>query len=347
MQVMEGGRKDDVMAFCLKPGMETVTHTFQVPGASTSMRHDIIAAQCCTASGECRRKDDDGVCIAGFSSNVAPYIAAMTYGETAAACATRGLQLCDQSCQNTGCLYNRHPVFTSKPCPTKSPLSPSPPPPPPSTPSPLTELTYSPWAEASITALTRASFETIGAFRQRCLHACADSPEECVGLREAPCGTTLCCSFYSTEQLEVAFFVPTNGTYIPNRLALEHEVRAKEVMMPVELASSIAISIQPWDDSYGGDGAGDNSTTFRRDAGVKVEAFLDGSDWMRLSIAVVLGVLLGMGSILLALRLNGPNPKVETPAVAVVEVAHAPKVIIGKVGKVGVVADELKVGSFC
>merc|ERR1719326_1875394 len=85
VKVLEGGRDGEV-TFCLRPGMELVTSVLDVPGGSTAMRHPQIAAQCCTAAGECRRTHNGGNdgCIAGLSSNTAPFIAQMTYGETVA-----------------------------------------------------------------------------------------------------------------------------------------------------------------------------------------------------------------------------------------------------------------------
>ena len=47
VQVMEGGLGHE-MTFCLRPGMEGVRSVTDVPGATTPMRHQQIAAQCCS-----------------------------------------------------------------------------------------------------------------------------------------------------------------------------------------------------------------------------------------------------------------------------------------------------------
>merc|ERR1711920_251615 len=99
-------------------------------------RRNIIAAQCCTAGGTCRRSVN-GVCIAGSSKQLNGAIEQLTYAQTKQRCASFGLELCKQSCSGQGCNYNSHPVFTSLPCtssPPPSPTSPSPPPPSPSPP---------------------------------------------------------------------------------------------------------------------------------------------------------------------------------------------------------------------
>eukprot|EP00965_Chrysotila_dentata_P067677 2239976-Pleurochrysis_carterae.AAC.2 len=110
------------MLACLKPGQED-TKTISADGYNS-----IIAAQCCTSNGQCRRKSD-GECVAGDSPNVEP----MTYSENVQRCEVLGLVMCSQSCVNTGCLYNNHPVYTNLPCPAPPP-PPSPPSPPPPSP---------------------------------------------------------------------------------------------------------------------------------------------------------------------------------------------------------------------
>merc|ERR1719261_2130171 len=101
------------------------------------MRYNIIAAQCCTPDGACRRKVFN-TCVAGESNVLNGAIEELTFSQTMQRCASFGLELCQQSCRNTGCAYNSHPVFTSLPCmsapppPPPPPPSPSPPPPPPS-----------------------------------------------------------------------------------------------------------------------------------------------------------------------------------------------------------------------
>merc|ERR1712176_1164403 len=75
-------------------------------------------------------------CIAGWwKSSTNPFVE-KTYGEAVAACAARGLVLCDQSCSGLGCSYNFYPVYSRLPCPyARQPLPPPlPPPPPPSLP---------------------------------------------------------------------------------------------------------------------------------------------------------------------------------------------------------------------
>jgi len=60
----------------------------------------------------------------------------MTYADTVAKCASMDLVLCGQSCRNSGCQYNKNPVYSGLPCPfMRAPFSPPPLPPPSSPPS--------------------------------------------------------------------------------------------------------------------------------------------------------------------------------------------------------------------
>lgn len=108
---------------CLRPGEDEETETW--PGFRS---WPIIAAQCCTkGDGECRRVHD-GECIVGDSKELGGEIERLTYGEVVERCDSLGLTTCGKSCANTGCSYNRHPVYTSVPCEAQA--SPPPPPPP-------------------------------------------------------------------------------------------------------------------------------------------------------------------------------------------------------------------------
>jgi len=90
-----------------------------------------IAAQCCESDGTCRRYvgDKNDGCVAGHSSREG--VVPTTYAQAVTMCADHGLQLCEKSCRNEGCWYNRHPVWTALPCEAdiKDELV-SPPPPP-------------------------------------------------------------------------------------------------------------------------------------------------------------------------------------------------------------------------
>jgi len=75
-----------------------------------------IAAQCCESDGTCRRYIGDATsgCVAGHS-NIEGVIPT-TYAQAVTMCADHGLQLCEKSCRNAGCWYNRHPIWTALPC---------------------------------------------------------------------------------------------------------------------------------------------------------------------------------------------------------------------------------------
>jgi hypothetical protein len=94
---------------CLKPGVNDATTSWE------GMPHSTIAAQCCTATGQCRREHANE-CIAGDSQQLNGRIEALTYAQAVQKCAGFGLQMCQQSCTGKGCYYNQHPVFTSLPC---------------------------------------------------------------------------------------------------------------------------------------------------------------------------------------------------------------------------------------
>ena len=95
-----------------------------------------IAAQCCTASGDCRRSttNSSSDCIAGDLRD--PGFIEMTFAEAGAACTERGLVLCERSCVNEGCYYNEAYVWTRLACPSPPPPTLSSPPPKPSPPPP-------------------------------------------------------------------------------------------------------------------------------------------------------------------------------------------------------------------
>lgn len=319
VQVMEGGR-DGVMTFCLKPGMEHVTSVAQVAGASTRMRHEEIAAQCCTRDQQCRRIFNSE-CIAGISSNEAPFVTAMTYGETVAKCASLGLELCDQSCRNTGCFYNRHPVFTGKPCPVEPPSSPSLPPP--SSRPPADKVVYSSWTTSSaIAPLAQSVGEPLETFRQRCLVKCIHEASGCSGVRETACDRSLCCVFFSGTPQGSSFLVPTNGTFVKafgsavsgySTVSGSTDVKTEVESMQnapslrsaaaVRTSTSVSVIVNPWDDSYGGAEGSDNSTYSSRGAPSLVVGLETSSgrsnSLLELIGALLLGIVLGViGSLL-------------------------------------------------
>jgi hypothetical protein len=111
------------------------------PAATATPDGSKIAAQCCTASGECKRRttNSNTACIAGaFGSNS---FVEMTFDQAEAACTSRGLVMCERSCAGEGCFFNNAYVWTGLSCPSPPPLplsspplplplSESPPPPP-------------------------------------------------------------------------------------------------------------------------------------------------------------------------------------------------------------------------
>ena len=68
--------------------------------STTTFGGEVIAAQCCTASGVCKRKlsSSNNDCVGGMYPNVRP----MTIAETYAVCVSQGLQLCERSCAGQG-----------------------------------------------------------------------------------------------------------------------------------------------------------------------------------------------------------------------------------------------------
>merc|ERR1712176_78276 len=132
--ILKGNAENETLA-CLWPGDEDVTSTIG-RNVSQQLRFTDIAAQCCASNqpgdpkDACRRKATaDGSestsnedCIAGwFRSSPNPF-KEMTDGETVAACAAMGLELCDQSCDGEGCSYNVYPVYSGLPCPSADSL---------------------------------------------------------------------------------------------------------------------------------------------------------------------------------------------------------------------------------
>merc|ERR1719222_756503 len=143
--ILKGSSLANEAIFCLWPGDEAVTSY-----ETEQLRFTAIAAQCCARNqpvdprDACRRratKDGDPSnsnedCIAGWWKSSTNLFVEKTYGEAVAACAARGLVLCDQSCSGLGCSYNFYPVYSRLPCPfARQPFSPPlPPPSPPSLP---------------------------------------------------------------------------------------------------------------------------------------------------------------------------------------------------------------------
>ena len=60
------------------------------------------------------KKNDDEGCIAGHAKGKPP--TAMTYSEAKAECDRLDLDMCEESCKGTGCLYNDYPVYTKLEC---------------------------------------------------------------------------------------------------------------------------------------------------------------------------------------------------------------------------------------
>ena len=56
--------------------------------------------------------------MAGFSDNDGDGsdVAKYTWSAALAKCESLGLTLCNKSCKDQGCNYNRHPVYTNIPC---------------------------------------------------------------------------------------------------------------------------------------------------------------------------------------------------------------------------------------
>jgi len=130
VQVLDGALATPTQLACLHAGKDELTTTSfggvqsdapGVPGA-------VIAAQCCRVgktdpSEACMRyigaNDEDG-CIGGLYPPTP-----MTYSEAAARCAQRSkpddaaigtLALCNMTCANKGCFYNKSPVYSALPC---------------------------------------------------------------------------------------------------------------------------------------------------------------------------------------------------------------------------------------
>jgi len=251
--------------------MEHVTSVDDVPGASTSMRHPQIAAQCCArTTGTCRRFPIGGGCIAGPSGNQQPPITPMTYGENVAKCEALGLTMCEQSCAGTGCYYNRHPVFTSIPCteppsspPTPIPVGvlppappypigvpgPSPPPTssPPSPPPAPPPIPAAPWSPSVLSPVVSLPSEGAAAFLQRCMLACAQA-DSCIGFTDTPCSGSRCCHLQQSN--------PTNGFFLTSPTSyVKHGVSGSQSKVDsarLNAAGVAMVRANPWDDSYGG-----------------------------------------------------------------------------------------------
>lgn len=347
---MEGGL-DGVMTFCLLPGMESVRSVTDVAGASTRMRHPQIAAQCCTRNDQCRRSTtwDQGSnrgCIVGVSANVAPHITQMTYAETVAKCASLGLQLCVQSCRGKGCNYNRHPVYTNKPCPAQpSPPSPSPSPPPsppppptppearpsppslpPRSPPPPPVIAYARWGASSVVGeLFKTPAQSDEQFIQHCLNLCADAgPSGCTGFSDTSCGAaaTRCCQFYTAQTAAGTFFLPSETTYVRSPLGQT----AAATSMVEQARVAVDVVINPWDDSYeGGDSTAGNGTAAGAGAGaayvgVRVETEL--SDWRVVLLTIAAFVVGTAVGILTTRRNNAPMPPPPAPPAQVGVAIH-------------------------
>ena len=330
VQVMEGGM-DQEMTFCLKPGMESVRSVTDVPGAATQMRNPQIAAQCCTRDNQCRRFTEQGHnrgCVVGVSSNTAPFITQMTYAGAVAMCSSRGLQLCSQSCKGMGCNYNRHPVFTNKPCPPappppspRPPSLPSPPsvlPPPPSSPPPPSPappaIEYARWSASQVGEQFKTPDESDTQFIQRCLRLCASAgTAACVGFADTTCGesATRCCRFSTVPPTTAAdsFFLTSDTTYVRSRPAADGPASATQARS----TASVGVVINPWDDSYEGEApTGDGAGARNVCIGVKIEMQTILSDW-RVLLGAIVTFFLGTTVGILARRPAPPAALVAIP----------------------------------
>lgn len=233
---MYGGTSANRMYFCLRPGMEHVTRLSDVPGLTidVNVARDTIAGQCCLPNNPDRlsscRREVDNKCVAGFSGRPErggvfgpgfsndPWIQPMTYGDTARVCASKGLVMCQQTCRNKGCWYNKHLVYTDKPCPASSP---SPPPPspvsnespntPPSTPSPPPpHIEHGNWTEQPF-FIFKNNDDTEDSFLQQCVSLCYRKGDECDGFLVKPrCDNGgKCCAM---QKAMTSFFSPSSST---------------------------------------------------------------------------------------------------------------------------------------
>ena len=86
------------------------------PTATATPDGSKIAAQCCTASGTCKRRtaNRDAACIAGAFGGSS--FVEMTHAQTQSVCSSRGLVMCERSCAGEGCFYNNAYVWTGLPC---------------------------------------------------------------------------------------------------------------------------------------------------------------------------------------------------------------------------------------
>ena len=151
--VVAGGAAVHHMAsLCVKPDAAD-TKEAPTDGAGGALKP--IATQCCEreAPHACRRRpataSSDAECFGGVPGFG---LTGTTYAEAARTCYLAGLELCAQSCANTGCGYNDYPVWTAMPCTLSPPMPPGqapefppmPSPPPPLPPSPLSPPPPSP-----------------------------------------------------------------------------------------------------------------------------------------------------------------------------------------------------------
>ena len=105
--------------------MSPATTCIDPTSATTAINGKPIAAQCCDKGGRkaCRRfapgmKNDDEGCIAGLARSKPP--TEMTYAAAQARCDSLGLDMCEESCKNKGCMYNNFPVYTKLSCELKA-----------------------------------------------------------------------------------------------------------------------------------------------------------------------------------------------------------------------------------
>lgn len=121
--MVRGSDVNALKLFCLEPGDEDVKYSSEKMASidgSKRWGRDTIAPQCCTSKNWCRRRVG-GECIAGHSEQGFPWITPMTWGEAATFCVEMGFTVCKKACNDVGCGYNKHPVYTNISCDASPP----------------------------------------------------------------------------------------------------------------------------------------------------------------------------------------------------------------------------------
>jgi len=78
-------------------------------------------------------------------------------------------------------------------------------------------LSYAPWEDATtnLTPLLLGAAESQPAFFMRCMQACIDATDKCVGFLDSTCSGRQCCRFHSSS---LPYFVPASRVYIKQAL---------------------------------------------------------------------------------------------------------------------------------